>query len=120
MRTGVPVGAMEIMDEVQMKVINKAGATGKVWKEMPTLFFKFSGTKAGVRDNIKVVEAIAKKHEGGGFEFAKDAQEAKTLWSARKEARELFILCVYYSLCSHFKSFAACLGSIWLGNIPPT
>ena len=94
MRAGVPVGAMEIMDEVQMNVVNRAGATGKVWKEMPTLFFKFSGTKAGVRDNIKVVEDIAKKHQGGGFEFAKDAQEAKTLWSARKEARELFIPCI--------------------------
>ena len=89
MRAGVPVGAMEIMDEVQMNVVNRAGATGKVWKEMPTLFFKFSGTKTGVRDNIKVVEAITKRHEGGGFEFAKDVQEAKTLWSARKEAREL-------------------------------
>lgn len=120
MRTGVPVGAMEIMDEVQMNVVNRAGATGRVWKEMPTLFFKFSGTKAGVRDNIKVVEAIAKKHQGGGFEFAKDAQEAKTLWSARKEARELFIPCIYHSPWSHFKSFAACLGSICLGNIPPT
>ena len=120
MRAGVPVGAMEIMDEVQMNVVNRAGATGKVWKEMPTLFFKFSGTKTGVKDNIKVVEAIAKKHEGGGFEFAKDAQEAKTLWSARKEARKWFFPCIYHSLWSHFKGSAACLGSICLGNIPPT
>ena len=86
MRMGVPIGAMEIMDEVQMNVVNRAGATGKVWKEVPTLFLKFSGTKAGVEDNINVVKAIAKSHKGGDFEFAKDAQEAKTLWSARKEA----------------------------------
>lgn len=86
MRAGVPVGAMEIMDEVQMSVVNRAGATGKMWKEVPTLFFKFSGTKAGVKDNIEVVESIAKKHRGGDFEFAKDANEAKLLWSARKEA----------------------------------
>ena len=65
MRAGVPVGAMEIMDEVQMNVVNRSGATGKVWKEMPTLFFKFSGTKAGVTDNISTVETIAKAHEGG-------------------------------------------------------
>lgn len=45
MRTGVPVGAMEIMDEVQMNVVNRSGATGRVWKEIPTLFFKFSGPK---------------------------------------------------------------------------
>lgn len=40
MRSGVPVAAMEIMDEVQMMVVNKAGGTGKIWKEVPTLFFK--------------------------------------------------------------------------------
>jgi D-lactate dehydrogenase (cytochrome) len=40
MRAGVPVAAMEIMDEVQMAVINKAGSTAKKWKEVPTMFFK--------------------------------------------------------------------------------
>lgn len=86
MRAGVPVGAMELMDEVQMNVVNRAGATGKTWAEVPTLFFKFSGTKTGVKDNIAVVESIAKEYHGGDFEFAKDAKEAKLLWSARKEA----------------------------------
>jgi D-lactate dehydrogenase (cytochrome) len=86
MRAGVPVGAMEIMDEVQMNVVNRAGATGKVWKEVPTLFFKFSGTKAGVQDNISVVKSIAKNFGAGDFEFAKDEASAHTLWSARKEA----------------------------------
>lgn len=86
MRKGVPVGAVEIMDEVQMNVINRAGQTGKVWKEVPTLFFKFSGTSAGVKDNIGVVKSITKAHKGGDFEFAKDPEAAKTLWSARKEA----------------------------------
>ena len=85
-RKGIPVGAVEIMDEVQMNVINRAGQTGKIWKEVPTLFFKFSGTSAGVKDNISVVKSITKAHKGGDFEFAKDPEAAKTLWSARKEA----------------------------------
>ncbi|KAI9819232.1 MAG: hypothetical protein M1827_007388 [Pycnora praestabilis] len=86
MRAGVPVAAMEIMDDVQMSVVNRSGSTKKKWKEVPTLFFKFSGTKAGVQENIKIVERIAKSHKSGNFEFARDAQEQKTLWSARKEA----------------------------------
>ncbi|KAF2205122.1 D-lactate dehydrogenase mitochondrial precursor [Delitschia confertaspora ATCC 74209] len=86
MRTGVPVAAMEIMDEVQMAVINKSGSTVKKWKEVPTMFFKFSGTKAGVRENVKLVKSIAKTHKSGDFEFAVDAEEQKTLWSARKES----------------------------------
>ncbi|KAL7275447.1 D-lactate ferricytochrome c oxidoreductase [Rhizina undulata] len=84
--SGVPVAAMEIMDEVQMMVVNKAGATGKQWKEVPTLFFKFSGTKVGVQDNISMVKQIAQAHHCGEFTFARTAEEQKTLWSARKES----------------------------------
>ncbi|KAI5801679.1 hypothetical protein DFH27DRAFT_65256 [Peziza echinospora] len=86
MRTGVPVAAMEIMDEVQMSVVNRSGITGRTWKESPTLFFKFSGTKAGVKDNIASVQTIAKSYNCGNFEFAKSVEEQKALWSARKES----------------------------------
>lgn len=87
MQTGIPVAAMEIMDEVQMKVVNMGGATApRVWKELPTLFFKFSGTKAGVKENISLVQRITKSNGGSNFEFAKDAREQKLLWSARKES----------------------------------
>ncbi|KAI9863066.1 MAG: hypothetical protein M1824_000754 [Vezdaea acicularis] len=86
MRAGIQVAAMEIMDEVQMYVVNKSGSTSKKWKEVPTLFFKFSGTKAGVEESISTVKAITKCHKAGDFEFARDAEEQKTLWSARKEA----------------------------------
>lgn len=87
MQTGIPVAAMEIMDEVQMKVVNMGGATApRIWKESPTLFFKFSGTKAGVKENISLVQKITKTNKGSNFEFAKDAREQKLLWSARKES----------------------------------
>lgn len=87
MQNGIPVAAMEIMDEVQMKVVNMGGATApRVWKELPTLFFKFSGTKAGVKENIGLVQRITRAHSGGHFEFAKDEREQKLLWSARKES----------------------------------
>ncbi|KJR82789.1 D-lactate dehydrogenase (cytochrome) [Sporothrix schenckii 1099-18] len=87
MQTGIPVAAMEIMDEVQMHVVNLGGATApRVWKEMPTLFFKFAGTKASVRDNIQNVAKITARNRGSNFEFAKDAREQKLLWSARKES----------------------------------
>ncbi|OMP81945.1 D-lactate dehydrogenase [cytochrome], mitochondrial [Diplodia seriata] len=86
MRAGVPVAAMEIMDDVQMGVINKVGATKRKWKEVPTVFFKFSGTKAGVRDNIDTVKAITKANMGGDFQFAATQAEQAELWSARKEA----------------------------------
>jgi D-lactate dehydrogenase (cytochrome) len=87
MQAGIPVAAMEIMDEVQMRVVNIGGATApRVWKELPTLFFKFSGAKASVKENINMVQKITKSNKGSNFEFAKDEREQKLLWSARKES----------------------------------
>ena len=86
LRAGVPVAAMEVMDDVQMGVVNRSGSTKRKWKEEPTMFFKFSGTKAGVQENISLVKQIAKKHKSGDFIFATDATEQAELWSARKEA----------------------------------
>lgn len=41
MRKGVPLAAIELMDEVQMKVVNmNGGAGGRTWAERPTLFLK--------------------------------------------------------------------------------
>lgn len=41
MRRGIPLAALEMMDDVQMKVINQSGgAGGRLWDEHPTLFLK--------------------------------------------------------------------------------
>ncbi|KAJ4865060.1 FAD binding domain-containing protein [Trichoderma breve] len=87
MQAAIPVQCLEIMDEVQMRVVNLSGFTSpRVWVEKPTLFFKFAGTKAAVQEHIKLVEKITEANKGGDFEFAKDKQEQELLWSARKES----------------------------------
>ncbi|KAI1455862.1 hypothetical protein F4805DRAFT_434437 [Annulohypoxylon moriforme] len=83
---GVPVAAVEILDEEQMKCINQAGMTSKQWKEVPTLFFKFSGTDRGVKEQIQIVQEMARQTGSKSFEFARSEQEKSELWSARKEA----------------------------------
>ncbi|KAK7967891.1 putative D-lactate dehydrogenase (cytochrome) [Apiospora aurea] len=83
---GVPVAAVEILDDEQMKCINHAGMTKKVWKESPTLFFKFSGTERGVKEQIELVQKMARSTGSQSFEFAKTEEEKAELWSARKEA----------------------------------
>ncbi|CAG8231971.1 unnamed protein product [Penicillium salamii] len=85
-RKGVPVQCMEIMDDVQMDVINQAGGTGRDWKVSPTLFFKFSGTTAGVADSINLTTQLAQANKAESFEFAKNEKEAHDLWSARKQS----------------------------------
>lgn len=83
---GVPIQAVEILDDVQMKCINDSGSTSRHWKEAPTLFFKFAGTRTGVQESIDIVKNMAKKQGCKGFEFARSEDEAAELWSARKAA----------------------------------
>lgn len=84
--SGLQVNGMEILDDVQMRIINESGTTGRKWDEAASLFFKFAGTKNGVKDQIDVVRKIAKQTNNINFEFAKNAEEAQELWSARKDA----------------------------------
>jgi D-lactate dehydrogenase (cytochrome) len=40
LKSGVQVGALEIMDDVQMDVLNRVGSTSRVWELYPTMFIK--------------------------------------------------------------------------------
>lgn len=83
---GIQVAGVEILDDVQMRLINKSGTTTRQWSESPTLFFKFAGSPSGVKEHIGIVQKLAKQCRSERFEFAKNADEARELWSARKEA----------------------------------
>lgn len=83
---GIPIAAIEILDDNQMLCINKSGSTERTWAEEPSLFFKFAGTPAGVKEQISMVQKLAKATGSKTFEFAKNASEQTDLWSARKEA----------------------------------
>jgi D-lactate dehydrogenase (cytochrome) len=83
---GIQVAGVEILDDIQMKCINASQATSRQWKEVPTLFFKFTGTPAGIKEQISLVQKIVSGTSGRSFEFARDDDEMQELWSARKEA----------------------------------
>ncbi|RFU79221.1 d-lactate dehydrogenase cytochrome [Trichoderma arundinaceum] len=86
-RSGLPLAALELMDEVQMQTINKNGGTaGRMWEEAPTLFLKFSGTENAIKDSIKAAHTICRQHGASGFEGVNTKKEMDLLWSARKEA----------------------------------
>lgn len=82
----VPIAAVELLDDVQMKCINESGTTTKKWSEAPTLFFKFTGTPSGVKESIAMVQQLARAAGSKTFAFARDEDEAAELWQARKEA----------------------------------
>jgi D-lactate dehydrogenase (cytochrome) len=83
---GVPIAAVEILDDTQMACINDAGTTHRTWKNAPTLFFKFAGTPNAVKEQIAQVQTLASRAGSVSFEFAKNEAEREELWQARKEA----------------------------------
>lgn len=90
-RSGIQLGALEIMDDVQMQILNKHGSETvrkRKWEEKPTLFLKFSGTTDGIKSDVLRVGEIVKTVAGDDvpFHFAKTKQDEHDLWSARKEA----------------------------------
>lgn len=89
-RSGIQLGALEMMDDVQMQLLNKHGSETvrkRTWAEQPTLFLKFSGTTDGIRSDVKRVDEIIRTVAGRvPFQFAKTKQDEHDLWAARKEA----------------------------------
>ncbi|PVH86562.1 hypothetical protein DL98DRAFT_449704 [Cadophora sp. DSE1049] len=83
---GVPIAAIEILDDVQMKCVNASKMTDRTWTEAPTLFFKFAGSPSAVKEQIGIVQKLAKGTGSKTFEFAKTAEEQTDLWGARKAA----------------------------------
>lgn len=83
---GVQVAGVEMLDDDQMRFINASETTSRRWTEAPTLFFKFTGTHSAVKEQIGIVQRLAKSAKGQSFEFARNDDETSELWSARKEA----------------------------------
>ncbi|TVY24483.1 D-lactate dehydrogenase [cytochrome], mitochondrial, partial [Lachnellula hyalina] len=85
--SGHQLEAMELLDDVTMHAINKAGYTNDAWAEESTIFFKFSGeTPQAVQKQIDRVEKLAKVNNCGSFKRSKTDEEAAALWQARKTA----------------------------------
>ena len=88
---GLPLAALELLDEDTMKAVNESGYATKSWKETPTLFVKFNGTKHGVKEQIDVIGALAEKHGRESFESSSDPEQIDALWSGRKTALWSFL-----------------------------
>ena len=83
MRSGVGIGRVELLDEVQIDAVNRYSKLGL--PEEPTLFFEFSGEPRTVDAQMELVRELAAERGAGGFDRA-DTPEARTrLWQARHD-----------------------------------
>ena len=83
-RLGIPVARCELLDALTISAVNQHSRL--TLREAPTLFCEFHGTQAGVEEQSRTVQDIAKDLGGLDFEWATQ-QEARTqLWQARHDA----------------------------------
>lgn len=81
---GVPLARVELLDDMQIRAVNRRSALGL--PETTHLFFEFHGSPAGVAEQVETVRALAAANGGGDFAWATRAEDRARLWKARHEA----------------------------------
>ncbi|GJJ13395.1 hypothetical protein Clacol_007649 [Clathrus columnatus] len=107
--TGAGIQCIELLDSKFMYATNQFGASKRKWPEKDTLFIKLQGrliilttfcrvvlttlshikpgpSQSFLTETSKLVQRIAAKHGGTGYEHAKSKEEADDLWADRKNA----------------------------------
>jgi D-lactate dehydrogenase (cytochrome) len=85
MQTGIPVARIELLDDVQMDAsIRYSKLEG--FAVLPTLFFEFHGSPAGVREQSEAMQAICDEFGGSAFQWATQVEDRTRLWKARHAA----------------------------------
>lgn len=83
-QAGVPLARVEILDAVAMRAVNRWAKL--TYAEMPTLFFEFHGSEAGVAEQVELVRMLAEANGGGEFVWSNRPEDRSKLWRARHEA----------------------------------
>jgi D-lactate dehydrogenase (cytochrome) len=84
LQSGIPIARSEALCATTMKAINAYSKTS--YQEEPTLFLEFHGTQAGVEEQARLVQDIARENGGKGFEWTTKPEERTRLWTARHQA----------------------------------
>jgi D-lactate dehydrogenase (cytochrome) len=84
LQAGIPIARSEALCGTTMKAINAHSKTS--WREQPTLFLEFHGSKTGVEEQAVLVQEIARENGGMDFEWTVKPEDRNRLWSARHQA----------------------------------
>ena len=80
-RSGISIARCEFLDAKCIKNVN--AHDGLTLTEMPTLFFEFHGSPAGVAEDAQSVKEIVEDFGGSEFEWTSDEGARRKLWQAR-------------------------------------
>ncbi|KAI9699490.1 MAG: D-lactate ferricytochrome c oxidoreductase [Candelina mexicana] len=82
---GLPIDALELLDQYSMIAINRSGLSSRSWKERPVLFLKFSGSRQAVQEQLRMAQQAASEKGCESFEVLSEEREIDVAWSARKQ-----------------------------------
>ncbi|MCU0950371.1 MAG: FAD-binding protein [Burkholderiaceae bacterium] len=81
---GIPIARCELLDALTVKAVNAHSKLGL--SELPTLFFEFHGSPAGVREQVDAVMELARDNGASDAQWASTPEERTRLWTARHNA----------------------------------
>jgi D-lactate dehydrogenase (cytochrome) len=81
---GVPIARCELLDTLTVRAVNRYSKLAL--REAPMLFMEFHGTPAGVEEQARTVQEIAKELGGMDFDWATRQEDRNRLWQARHDA----------------------------------
>ncbi|KAI0052727.1 FAD-binding domain-containing protein [Auriscalpium vulgare] len=85
--TGVGIQCVELTDAKFMHATNIYGSSNRQYEVADHLFFKLQGpSEISLKESARIVKEVAAKHGGTRWTLAKDADEANTMWTDRKNA----------------------------------
>jgi len=83
-QVGLPLSRIELLDEVQIRAINKYKKTDH--EEKPTLFIEIVGSPLGVKEQIERFKEISFLNNVINFDWSDNREEIDKIWSARHDA----------------------------------
>ena len=83
-QVGLPLSRIELLDEVQIRAINKYKKTDH--EEKPTLFIEIVGSPLGVKEQIERFKEISSLNNVINFDWSDSREEIDKIWSARHDA----------------------------------
>lgn len=76
--------AIEFVDQHSLSAVNQSGLFPEKWREVPTLFLKFSGTGNATKGKIELVTQFAQRNGCLDIALSSDLKQADAWWDVRK------------------------------------
>jgi D-lactate dehydrogenase (cytochrome) len=84
LQMGIPIARSELLCATTIGALNRHNKLGL--RESPMLFLEFHGTQAGVVEQAKLFQEIAKENGGQDIQWATRQEERTKMWEARHHA----------------------------------